>query len=96
MPDVDLDMLVGLLSSLRGKLALPSGIDGRFEMPLLRVTDAQADVDAADNDAAVGAFAAGHSRVQVGELGVVERVELPDGELAGQVAIVTGGAGALA
>ena len=39
MPDVDLDMQVGFLSSLRSKLAIPSGTDGRFEMPLLCLTD---------------------------------------------------------
>jgi hypothetical protein len=61
MPDVDLDMQVGFLSSLRSKLAIPSGTDGRFEMPLLCLTDSRDHVDAANSDAAAGAFAAGYS-----------------------------------
>lgn len=95
MLDADLDMQVGLLPALRGKLATPSETDGRFEMPLLCVADGSGDVDVEDVDAAAEAFSAGHTRVSIGGLGTVERLDLPQGDLAGQVAIVTGGAGGL-
>ena len=66
MLDADLDMQVGLLPALRGKLATPSETDGRFEMPLLCVADGSGDVDVEDVDAAAEAFSAGHTRVSIG------------------------------
>lgn len=95
MLDADKDMQVGLLPELRGKLATPSGTDGRFDMPLLRLAKGDVDVDVADVDAAAEAFASGNMRVGVEGVGVVERLDVPKGDLAGQVAIVTGGAGGL-
>ncbi|MEP3847852.1 MAG: SDR family oxidoreductase [Paracoccaceae bacterium] len=95
MPDADIHMQAGHLPTLRGRLAIPSKTDGRFDMPLLCVVNARGDVEAADIDAAAEAFLAGHSKVSVSNLGTVERLNPPAGDLSGQVAIVTGGAGGL-
>ena len=95
MLNADIDMQAEYLPSLRGKLAARTEIDGRFEMPLLCVVNGSCEVEVADIDAAAEAFQAGHSKVSVSDLGTVERLNLPKGDLAGQVAIVTGGAGGL-
>ncbi|MCY4333471.1 MAG: SDR family oxidoreductase [Litoreibacter sp.] len=95
MLEADTAMLTPSLPALRGKLATPSGAEGRFDMPLLRLAEGDADVVVGDVDAAQEAFASGRTRVSVEGVGIVELLDAPQGDLSGQVAIVTGGAGGL-
>lgn len=93
MPDADIDRRTWLLPSLRGQLAASSKTDGRFDMPLLRLVEEAAEATTAGTDEAVEAFLAASTRVSVGNLATIERLELPTCDLAGHVGIVTGGAG---
>lgn len=89
--------LLDLLPTLRGMLAEATDVEGRYQLAVLRVSEGEADISVGgpDIDAIAAAFEAGRRRVGIEGMGVVERADLGTGELTGQVAVVTGGAGGL-
>ena len=100
--DISDDRLAGLsemLPRLRGALSTPTDVEGRPERVVIGVSPDQAPADASFADSEIdqiaSALQSGESRISVADLGVIERAEPRQGDLAGQIAVVTGGAGGL-
>ena len=85
--------LTALLPAIRGTLADPAAVEGRYRLKSLKMSVGPAEVIVAsgDTDALVSALRGGAGRVESAGLGMIEQV-MPG---TGDVAVVTGGAGGL-
>jgi len=95
LSSAELDHLAAVLPVLRGGLSDPSDIDGRPHRVVLNLVDGPGDAQADDTERAVAAFRSGARTVEIAQLGTVSCAKPKAGDLAGQVAVVTGGAGGL-
>ncbi len=97
--DERLTSLAEFLPRLRGALSTPTDVEGRPERVVLGVSPDGAPGDASfaagDIENVASAFQGGESQISVADLGVIELAAPRQGDLAGQVAVVTGGAGGL-
>ncbi|MEM1130862.1 MAG: hypothetical protein AAGH83_10120, partial [Pseudomonadota bacterium] len=94
--DLSEDALLALVPAVRGRLARPTGVEGRFDCALLALGDGPAAQEAEpEPEAVAAAFAGGAASVGVAGLGTLTRLEAGAGDLSGQVAVVTGAAGGL-